>query len=53
MKETYSVGKFSELTGIPVRTLHYYEEMGLIKPHRQAVGIGYINSRTWWNYRKY
>ncbi|MDR4318875.1 MerR family transcriptional regulator [Niallia circulans] len=38
MKETYSVGKFSELTGIPVRTLHYYEEMGLIKPHRQASG---------------
>ncbi|WP_426334952.1 MerR family DNA-binding transcriptional regulator [Paenibacillus silvae] len=28
MKETYFIGEFSKLTGIPVRTLHYYEERG-------------------------
>lgn len=28
----YSIGKFAELSGIPVRTLHYYEETGLLCP---------------------
>lgn len=34
----YSIGKFAELSGIPVRTLHYYEEVGLLCPHRQENG---------------
>lgn len=34
----YSIGTFAELSGIPVRTLHYYEEVGLLCPHRQANG---------------
>lgn len=35
---TYTVGKFAELSGIPVRTLHYYDEVGLLRPHRRASG---------------
>ena len=27
-----SVKKVSELTGISIRTLHYYDEIGLLKP---------------------
>ncbi|PYY30966.1 MerR family transcriptional regulator [Paenibacillus illinoisensis] len=38
MKESYFIGEFSKLTGIPVRTLHYYEERGLLKPQRQESG---------------
>ncbi|WP_372628939.1 MerR family transcriptional regulator [Cohnella sp.] len=37
-KETYPIGKFAELSGIPVRTLHHYDEMGLLRPRRQASG---------------
>ena len=29
---TYTVKKLSELSGVTVRTLHYYEEIGLLKP---------------------
>lgn len=38
MDETYSIGQCSKLTGVPVRTLHYYEELGLLNPLRQANG---------------
>ncbi|WP_164821666.1 MerR family transcriptional regulator [Paenibacillus koleovorans] len=34
----YSIGKFAELSGIPIRTLHYYEEVGLLCPIRQENG---------------
>ncbi|GAA0373632.1 MerR family transcriptional regulator [Bacillus horti] len=36
MKEKYSIGVFSERTGTPVRTLHYYDEIGLLKPEKNA-----------------
>ena len=32
----YTVKKFAELAGVSVRTLHYYDEMGLLKP--ESVG---------------
>lgn len=32
------IGEFSKMTGIPVRTLHYYDESDLLKPNRQANG---------------
>jgi DNA-binding transcriptional MerR regulator len=32
----YMVKKFAELAGVSVRTLHYYDEMGLLKP--ESVG---------------
>lgn len=35
---TYTIGKFAGLSGIPVRTLHYYEEVGLLCPRRQTSG---------------
>ncbi len=30
----YSIGEFSEKTGISIRTLHYYDEIGLLKPEK-------------------
>lgn len=32
----YSIGKFSELTGLGIHTLRYYEQEGLIVPARNA-----------------
>ncbi len=36
MKENnkYSIGEFSEKTGISIRTLHYYDEIGLLQPEK-------------------
>lgn len=30
----YSIGEFSEKTGISIRTLHYYDEIGLLQPEK-------------------
>ena len=32
MKDHYTVKQLSELAGVSVRTLHYYDEIGLLKP---------------------
>jgi DNA-binding transcriptional MerR regulator len=33
--KVYSVSKLSEITGVTIRTLHYYDNVGLLKPHRR------------------
>jgi MerR family transcriptional regulator, thiopeptide resistance regulator len=33
---TYSVGEVAELTGVTVRTLHHYDEIGLLRPKRRS-----------------
>ncbi len=30
----YLIGEFAEITGVTVRTLHYYDEKGLLKPEK-------------------
>ena len=30
----FSIGEFSEKTGIPIPTLHYYDEIGLLQPEK-------------------
>ncbi|WP_176215086.1 MerR family transcriptional regulator [Cytobacillus gottheilii] len=32
MSDTYSIGQFSKKTGTTIRTLHYYDELNLLKP---------------------
>lgn len=34
MNNKFSVGEFSEKTGIPITTLHYYDEIGLLRPEK-------------------
>ncbi|MGE6363907.1 MerR family transcriptional regulator [Bacillus cereus] len=34
-KEGYSIGKFSKRTGISIRALQYYDEIGLLKPEKK------------------
>ncbi|MCR8641764.1 MerR family transcriptional regulator [Paenibacillus sp. N1-5-1-14] len=31
-KKYYSIGEFAKQTGTPIRTLHYYDEIGLLQP---------------------
>lgn len=33
-KSTYSIGEFSQKTGVSIRTLHYYDEIGLLQPKK-------------------
>ncbi|MFS8631344.1 MAG: MerR family transcriptional regulator, partial [Bacillales bacterium] len=32
MKKVYSIGEFAKKTGQTIRTLHYYDEIGILKP---------------------
>jgi len=36
LNNIYSVSKLSEITGVTIRTLHYYDKVGLLKPHRRV-----------------
>lgn len=36
-----TIGKFAELTGVSVRTLHYYDEIGLLTPDFTDEATGY------------
>lgn len=40
MSKYWSIREFSKLTGITVRTLHYYDEQGILKPHHKT-DVGY------------
>ncbi|WP_337926714.1 MerR family transcriptional regulator [Paenibacillus caui] len=31
-EEQFSIGEFSDKTGVSIRTLHYYDEIGLLTP---------------------
>ncbi len=37
-KQTFTVKEAAELTGVSVRTLHYYDEIGLLAPDRSGAG---------------
>ncbi|MCL1702963.1 MerR family transcriptional regulator [Lysinibacillus sp. Bpr_S20] len=32
MSTQYSIGEFAKKTGVTIRTLHYYDEIDLLKP---------------------
>jgi DNA-binding transcriptional MerR regulator len=36
--KTYRTKEFASLAGVSVRTLHHYDRLGLLKPHRTAAG---------------
>ncbi len=35
MNEQWSTAEFSKLTGLSIRTLHYYDEEGILEPHHK------------------
>jgi DNA-binding transcriptional MerR regulator len=37
MSNYYRIKQFSELTMIPIRTLHYYDDIGLLKPTQKTI----------------
>jgi len=41
MEELYSIGKLSKIVGLPIGTLRYYDEIGLISPSHVSEESGY------------
>lgn len=41
MNELYTIGEFSKITGLTVKTLRFYHERGLLAPARVEAGSGY------------
>ena len=41
MQNRFSIGEMSKLMNIPVKTLRYYDEIGLFKPHEVNRHTGY------------
>jgi len=41
MAEKYSIGTFAKLTGVTIRTLHYYDEISILKPELSSSGRRY------------
>ena len=47
------ISEVAKLTGITVRTLHYYDEVGLLKPSEiTEAGLGYTLEKIWKYYNK-
>ncbi|MEL4026854.1 MerR family transcriptional regulator [Lysinibacillus endophyticus] len=44
MKEHLSIGEFAKRTGVSIRTLHYYDELGLLTPLRTESGRRFYNN---------
>lgn len=40
-KEFYTIGEISNICNVPKRTLHYYDDIGLLKPSRKDEMTGY------------
>lgn len=45
-RKKYLIGDISKMTGIPVQTLRYYEDRGILKPHRNETS-GYRYYSAW------
>ena len=35
---SYSVGRVAEIAGVSVRTLHHYDDIGLLRPDKRSPG---------------
>ena len=38
LKQSWKIGELASDTGLTVRTLHYYDELGLLKPSQETEG---------------
>lgn len=41
-----NIGEVSRASGLPIKTIRYYEDMGLIAPHRQENGYRVFNDHN-------
>jgi len=49
----FSIGEFSERTGIPIPTLHYYDEIGILQPEKILLqGIAFTIIKILLHYKK-
>ena len=45
MEKHYTIGTFSKMTNITTRTLHYYDEIGLLTANRTESGHRYYTKK--------
>ena len=43
----YLIKYVSEISGVSVRTLHHYDEIGLLSPQKKKMVTGIIPKRIW------
>lgn len=49
-----TVKEISDVTGISVRTLHYYDEIGLLKPTKKVMrDTGFMTIKHWKHYNRF
>lgn len=41
-----NIGEVSKVSGLPIKTIRYYEDIGLITPHRQENGYRVFDDRN-------
>lgn len=46
LKKTWKVGDLAQETGLTVRTLHYYDEIGILRPSQESEGGHRIYNRS-------
>ena len=49
----YLIKQVSEISGVSVRTLHHYDEIGLLSPKKQEKDIATTVKRSFPNYRRF
>ena len=46
LKQSWKIGELANDTGLTVRTLHYYDELGLLKPSQETEGGHRVYTKT-------
>ncbi|MGE7111859.1 MerR family DNA-binding transcriptional regulator [Lysinibacillus sp. NPDC047702] len=53
MSTQYSIGEFAKKTGMTIRTLHYYDEIDLLKPSFiSTTGRGFYSDEILYSFKK-
>jgi hypothetical protein len=48
-----TISEIAKLAGVSVRTLHYYDEIDLLKPSETDADTGYRYQHLWSGYSRY
>ncbi|WP_147545628.1 MerR family transcriptional regulator [Rubeoparvulum massiliense] len=52
MEKQFPIGDFARITGVTLRTLHYYDEVGLLKATRTPSGHRYYKPEDFMTLQK-
>ena len=49
MEEGFPVGRVAEIAGVTVRTLHHYDDNGLLRPSGRTSAVTGATTRATWS----